>query len=165
MRPQAGPTCSCCGQRLDPGHLAWNYVWPDPLAELTKRERRKALRFHSDSFLVADGFGAAIRVILPIHLDTDQTSTIGVWVGLDGEDANRVNSAGRAGGAAWAGCTFSGTLLNGVPPWPDTYGVRITAAVPDERTMPRVTASENEAFKRILTGTWPHAEFLRARPC
>ncbi|WP_329054011.1 DUF2199 domain-containing protein [Amycolatopsis sp. NBC_01488] len=164
MRTRAEPSCYCCGKKLDPGHLAWNYVWPDLLAVLAKRERKKALRFHSDAFLVADGFGAAIRVILPIHLDSGHTATLGVWLGLDGEDANRVNSAARDGGAAWIGCTFDGTLLNHVPPFPDTYYSRITAVASEERTLARVTDSADEAFKRILTGTWPHAEFLRARP-
>lgn len=52
-RSPAGPTCYCCGQRLDPGHLAWNYVWPDPLAELGKRERKKAGTWPHAEFLRA----------------------------------------------------------------------------------------------------------------
>src|SRR3954466_6481917 len=106
--------CSCCGTVVGPDNLAWDFEWPDDLARMSSAERDATFEFASRAFLVARGYGAAIRVILPIHLDNGDTSTLGVWMALTGDDPARVSRAAHAGGAAWIGCRFTGVLLNEV---------------------------------------------------
>ncbi|MDT7797114.1 MAG: hypothetical protein QOI78_547 [Actinomycetota bacterium] len=134
----AAPVCPCCGSVLDPDGQAWDYILPDSLSELSPRKLKKVLRFDSGVFL-------------------------GVWLGLDGEDANRVNSAARDGGDAWIGFSYTGLLLNEVRPWSGTRGLRVTATASEDWTAARVTDSEDHRIKQILTRTWPHAEYLRVR--
>ncbi|GAB3873414.1 hypothetical protein GCM10029964_013630 [Kibdelosporangium lantanae] len=159
-----GNVCYCCGVELGPDNLAWNYELPQVFAGATADELADAFDFRSDAFLVTRRYGVAIRVILPIRLDNDRTATLGVWMSLEGEDANRVNAAARDGGEAWIGCTFTGQLLNEVRPWPETCYARITALASEDRTLARVVDSEDPVVKRMLTETWPHREFLRERP-
>src|SRR5882757_430264 len=117
--------CPCCGKVLGPNELAVDYTWPDPLADLPAATRDAAIEFYSGVFLVSK-YGVAIRVILPVHLDSGHPVTIGVWLSLHGADGDRVNTAAREGGDAWIGCTFTGMILNDIQPWPGTYGARAT---------------------------------------
>jgi len=68
-------TCHCCGKTLPADNLAWNFAWPDPIAELSGAERKRTLKFSSDAFLFSREHGAAVRVILPIGLENGRRST------------------------------------------------------------------------------------------
>ncbi|WP_326567538.1 DUF2199 domain-containing protein [Amycolatopsis rhabdoformis] len=155
-------TCSCCGKTLPADNLAWNFAWPDEIADLSKAERKRTLTFSSDAFLVSQNHGAAIRVILPIGLADGRTSTLGVWLGLAREDAQRVNDAARKGGDDWIGFTFGGNLLNEVRPW-DTFFAEVTVTALENWGVPRVTASTSPVVQRLLTEPQPVEEYLRER--
>jgi hypothetical protein len=169
LRPTKQPAsdarvCHCCGKVLDADSLAWDYPLPDDLAVLSEEERAASIQTWTRQIVQADGYGSAIRVILPIPLDTGDLVTLGVWLAIGGAaEWDRVLDAARAGGDAWSGTTFTGRLLNAVDPWPDVYLAEAVAVVPGPNKVPRITDSANELLRRVLTGPWTHKEVVGAR--
>jgi hypothetical protein len=136
-------------------------VQPDDFAALSAEERAAGVVFESRAFIVAEGFGAAARVILPIGLDTGHTVTLGVWVAP--HDPDTMARTAREGGAAWVGYTFTGTLLNAVRPWPETVHTEITARGLVDGELARVVDAADPLLKRVLTEKWPHQDVVDAR--
>jgi hypothetical protein len=155
--------CACCGLPLGPDNLAWNYEWPDDLARLSGRKRRKVVRAATGMVVVATGYGNAVRAILPIPLDDGREVTLGVWLGLDPADFERVCEAGATGGDAWTGLRFAGVLLNAVAPWDGVLLKPATATASEPGKVARITESADPALAAVLTGPSPHAEVLRHR--
>ncbi|MFF4879530.1 hypothetical protein [Micromonospora sp. NPDC000668] len=149
---------------LDADNLAWDYPLPDDLAALAEKERTASIQTLTRQIVQADGYGSAIRVILPIPLDTGDLITLGVWLAITpAAEWDRVLSAAQAGGDAWSGTTFAGVLLNAVEPWPDVYLAEAVAVVPGPNKVPRITDSASELLRRVLTGPWSHKEVVGAR--
>ncbi|MFS8101956.1 hypothetical protein LFM09_32990 [Lentzea alba] len=153
--------CHCCGDELSADNLAWDFVQPDDFANLSAKQRAKAITFESRVFIVAEGFGAATRVILPISLDTGHTVTLGVWVAP--HDPDTMTRTAREGGAAWVGYRFTGTLLNAVEPWPEVIHTELTAQGFADGELARVVDAENPLLQRVLTEKWPHQAVVGAR--
>ncbi|MDT7783573.1 MAG: hypothetical protein QOF58_1992, partial [Pseudonocardiales bacterium] len=151
----------CCGEVLDPNNLAWDNWLPDDLADLSDEERSERIVFESRVFIVANGYGTAARVILPITLDTGHTVTLGVWMSPD--DPETMGETAREGGDPWIGYAFTGKLLNAVHPWPETSHTKITAQGFADRELARVVDAEDPVLKRVLTEKWPHRVVVDAR--
>lgn len=160
-----GNVCYCCGADVGAENLAWDYTWPDVLADMPADERETLVRHSSRVFVVAEGYGVATRVILPIKLDNDRTATLGVWVNLagGGEQAWQIDQAVTQGGDAWIGYRITGELLNAVEPWPEVYFTEVTAVGVADGKIARVVDGTDPTLRRVLTETWPHQEFLRTR--
>ena len=154
-------TCHCCGETLSADNLAWDFLQPDDFAELSAKQRAAAITFESRAFIVAEGFGAAARVILPIGLDTGHPVTLGVGVAPHAPDT--MARTARQGGSAWVGYTFTGTLLNAVEPWPETIHTEITARGLVDGELARVVDAADPLLKRVLTEKWPHRDVVGAR--
>jgi hypothetical protein len=125
---------------------------PYDLAALSHEERTACIQTSTRQIVQADGNRSAIRVILPIPLDTGDLVRLGVWLALDGAEWDRVLDAAKAGGTAWSGTAFTGRLLNAVEPWPIVYLADATAIAPGPNKVARVTGSTNELLGRVIAG-------------
>jgi 8-oxo-dGTP diphosphatase len=164
LRSEDSSTCYCCGKVLGPDNLAWDYPLPDDLAKLTEDELARCMTVNTGQIVVAKGFGNAIRVILPVPLDTGRTATFGVWLAIATADEwHRVVDAAGGRGEPWPGCTFSGRLLNAVAPWPEVYLANATARAPGENKVAWIVASPHEKLSQVLIGPWSQHEVVAAQ--
>jgi hypothetical protein len=155
--------CYCCGQELPAENMAWDYLYPDDVAELTDDQRAAQITFQSRAVIVSD-VGSFIRAILPVRLDVGPVASLGVWLAIISEaDYDRIMAAGRTGGDAWALLTFSGRVANHVEPWPEVFGAMAMVVVSGPGPAPRITDSTDSMLREVLTKQWPHREFLQAR--
>ncbi|MEU7826658.1 DUF2199 domain-containing protein [Catellatospora sp. NPDC049133] len=163
MAEETAILCSCCGEPLPPGNLAWDLEMPDPVAYLDDDDRAQRTLFESEQVFNIAGLGAFIRVILPVPVEHDRTATFGVWLCVpDAKEWTRINEAARKGGSAWAGITFEGRLATALQPWPDVFGAWTRAVVPGPDQVPRLVHSHDPLLARVLTERWPE-ELIRAR--
>lgn len=164
MTNEHPPACYCCGKVLGPQNLAWDYPLPDDLAKLTERELAECLTVNTGQIVVAEGYGNAIRVILPVPLDTGHTATFGVWLAITAEaEWHRVVDAAGGRGEPWPGCTFTGRLLNAVAPWPEIYLASATATAPEANKVARIVASSHDKLGQVLIGPWSQHHVVAAR--
>jgi hypothetical protein len=148
--------CSCCGEPLPAGNLAWDLEEPDPVVYLDEAERADRISAQTDQGFCVQGLGNFIRVILPAPVEHDRTATFGVWLCITAAaDWRRIMAAGSRGGSAWAGLTFEGRLASAIEPWPDIFGAWTRAVVPGPGKVPRLVHSHDPLLARVLTERWP----------
>jgi hypothetical protein len=156
--------CHCCGKQLGPNNLAWDYLLPDDLARLPEDELERCLLTSTGQIIVAEGFGNAIRVILPVALDTGHTATFGVWLAIsEAAEWHRIVDSAGGRGEPWPGNTFTGRLLNAVAPWPGIYLTRAVAVAPGQNKVARIAKSPDRELRRVLSRQWSQAEVVAAR--
>ncbi|WP_440082171.1 DUF2199 domain-containing protein, partial [Streptosporangium sp. LJ11] len=160
-------TCYCCGEELSDDNLAWDFLYPDDLAEQFESEQPDPVIDYESRTVIVSDVGSFMRAILPIRLEGGLTATLGVWLAFTSEEEfERTMAAGRAGGNTWKSLTFSGVLVNRVEPWPDVYGAKATATVLAEKGpngAPYVSGTTQPLLAEVLAQEWPHHPFLGAR--
>ncbi|WP_165555784.1 DUF2199 domain-containing protein [Kribbella pittospori] len=157
----SGETCTC-GRALDEHDRHVRFELPTPIWDLPERERTPGTWLSHGTpresvMMQVPGFGAFVRVLLPIQLEDGYTLTYGAWLGIHPDDLQRTF-------AAWWSPEYDelrveGRLANTIAPW-GLLGVPVTATVRDPDETPYLTESSDPLMARVIGDVWPHDEVL-----
>ncbi len=149
--------CACCGIAPDPRGrpLSITFEQPDVFDQI-----HPALleTWGGDPFLAIKNVGFFLRVILPVKLDGGFAIDFGTWLEIDNEDFR----------TAWQTWNFpeykdleiEGYVANQIAPFDRFAHALAKVTVREPEQVPYLTSSEDEAFTKLLTDTWPHAKVL-----
>ncbi|MFD7321783.1 DUF2199 domain-containing protein [Streptomyces sp. NPDC059875] len=162
--PGEAPPCPCCGGSLDASDPRFNISLPQPVAALSEAEYERHVQLANDAVVVTDNLGGFARALLPIGLDDNRTTTIGVWVSVERDVFDHIVRVGR-GELDFDEMQFDGRLANELDPWGDEILGRPLSAGVDvpsngRRRMPHIKSSPDALLTRILTQRWAAADVL-----
>jgi hypothetical protein len=156
--------CVTCGRSVDAHNRHLRFQLPTPLFDLPDWEQVPGLWMSHDTptesvMLQADGYGAFIRALLPIHLEDDHTLTYGVWIGVHPAQLQEAFAVWWGDNPAYLDLRLDGRLANRIDPW-DLLGSPVVATVRSPDETPYCVSSEDPVLARVLTHPWPHDEVL-----
>lgn len=148
-----GTGCSCCGGELDEHDRHLRFGLPDVIAALPEAERTSGVGLSDPDpvradFLESPEHGCFVRSLLRLPLSGGYALTLGVWVEVTPETAQRI-------GRLWSSdlyftLRFEGRLANELPVV-GALGSPVTAAAPIPADgIPHVRSSSDPALERTL---------------
>ena len=156
--------CAYCGAQLDAHQRSVRYQLPDVLFALPDADKEALWLAPSVAAdLAAYGTRGFVRVLIPIHLDDDDSVTFGAWLELTYDDFERVLRTWTTD--RYGGLEIEGRLANALPPWgSQLLGRHCRAAVLVESQIPYVVSSSDPVLLGILKGRHGATEVRSALP-
>lgn len=109
----------------------------------------------------AEGVGAFVRALLPVHLTGGHSVTFGVWIRVPPGEMHRALSEWFA--PTYPDLLIDGHLANQIAPW-SVRGAPTRIAVIDPDHTPYVTSSSGAELAAVLQDTGNHALVLSTLP-
>jgi hypothetical protein len=158
--------CPTCGGALDAHNRNIRFNLPTPIWDLPEREQTPGTWLSHGTpmesvMMQVDGFGAFVRVLLPVHLDGGYTVTYGAWLGIHPEQLHETFAAWWS--PEYDALRLEGRLANTIAPW-GLLGTPATATVRHPDETPYITESADPGLAGVIHSTWRHADVLPHLP-
>lgn len=108
-----------------------------------------------------NGFGAFVRVLLPVRLEDGYQVTYGAWLAIN--PAKLTETFAVWWEPEYADLRLDGFLANTIEPW-GLLGAPVVATVRNPDETPYLTESSDPQLAAVLTTTWPHDQVLSHLP-
>ena len=150
------PGCSCCDGALDPVEFAIRSTWPDALMALPPEEREAT--WGNGNLRRAEGLGAFVRCLMPVHLTGGDTVDFSAWLEVDDDQLRHAHQIWNT--PEYAALQLSGRVANGIKPWTDLLGTPGRAEVRSPASIPFLVADEGTPLHRVLHDEWDRDDVL-----
>jgi hypothetical protein len=153
-------SCATCGRPSEAHDRHVRFQLPTPLFDLPDWEQLPGLWMSHETptesvMLQANGYGAFVRALLPIHLEDNHKLTYGVWIGVHPKQLQQAFAVWWGDNPKYRDLRLDGRLANQLAPW-DLLGAPVVATVLNEDETPYCTSSDHPLLSQVLTTTWPH---------
>ena len=123
---------------------------------LTPPEREAT--WGNEHLRAAEGIGAFVRCLMPVHLTGGSTLEYSVWLRVPADMLRHASEIWEA--PEYADLRLEGTVANAVQPWTDMLGAPARAEVRDPESIPWLVADEGTLMHRVLHDEWDRDDVL-----
>jgi hypothetical protein len=152
--------CPHCGDEVDQRDLHVQFTLPDPVLGLPQADQAT---YVGGDIISVPHVGAFARVLLPIRMTGGYRLTIATWLGFTNRSTyDRAVQLWNT--PDYRMLRIDGKLANQVWPWRRVLGLRVQAAVAEERQVPYVAEIRSLRLRKLLSTTWQREDVMAAFP-